>query len=172
VLALLCGTALAAEQNDWTIVPGQRLGPITAKTTRQDLDRLFGRSNINDRDVDVEEGPEPVTVCLPGSTQYLSRFCGTANSQVAESATIWLKSPHLYGKIVLMKKTLNIDDELLREAKAACGAATDTETIRIGLQALIRAKAYERLRSLLGTERSVRDVPRRRPSALHGPRGR
>jgi hypothetical protein len=29
-----------------------------------------------------------------------------------------------------MKKTLNIDDKLFAEAKAACGAATDTETVR------------------------------------------
>jgi hypothetical protein len=33
-----------------------------------------------------------------------------------------------------MKKTFNLDDKLFREAKVACGAATDTETIRLGLE--------------------------------------
>jgi hypothetical protein len=61
-----------------------------------------------------------------------------------------------------VKKTLNIDDDLLREARTACGAATDTETIRLGLEGLIRHAAYQRLRSLLGTEPNARDVPRRR----------
>lgn len=61
-----------------------------------------------------------------------------------------------------MKKTLHIDAETLREAKRACGASTDTETVRMGLEALIRSAAYQRLRKLRGVEKTVRDVPRRR----------
>jgi len=63
-----------------------------------------------------------------------------------------------------MKKTLIIDDELLREAKSASGATTDTETIRLGLKAVIREAAYQRLRALRGSEPGARDVPRRRLS--------
>ena len=61
-----------------------------------------------------------------------------------------------------MKKTFNVDENLLKEAKAACGAGTDTETLRLGLEALVRHAAYERLRGLLGSEPGARDVPRRR----------
>lgn len=61
-----------------------------------------------------------------------------------------------------MKKTLHIDDEMLREAKKATGAATDTQTVRLGLEALIRHAAYERLRKLRGSETAATDVPRRR----------
>ena len=61
-----------------------------------------------------------------------------------------------------MKKTLNLDEKLFREAKAACGATTDTETVRLGLEALVRRAAYQRLRSLLGSEPNAQDVPRRR----------
>ena len=61
-----------------------------------------------------------------------------------------------------MKKTLNIDPKLLKDAKAACGAKTDTEAVRQGLQALVRRAAYERARTFLGTETEVVDVPRRR----------
>ena len=61
-----------------------------------------------------------------------------------------------------MKKTLHIDERLLAEARAASHARTDTETVRLGLEALVRSAAHERLRALRGTDRKVADVPRRR----------
>ena len=61
-----------------------------------------------------------------------------------------------------MKKTFTVDDKLFTEAKAACGAKMDTETVRLGLEALVRHAAYERLRGLLGSEPCAQDVPRRR----------
>jgi Arc/MetJ family transcription regulator len=61
-----------------------------------------------------------------------------------------------------MKKTFNVDEKLFKEARAACGATTDTETVRLGLEALVRHAAYERLRALGGSEPGARDVPRRR----------
>jgi Arc/MetJ family transcription regulator len=64
-----------------------------------------------------------------------------------------------------MKKTLHIDDSLLRDAKAACGATTDTDTVRLGLEALVRRGAYERLRALRGSEPRARETPRRRERA-------
>lgn len=63
---------------------------------------------------------------------------------------------------MVVKKTFNLDEKLFQEAKAACGAANDTETVRLGLEALVRHAAYQRLRALLGTEPGARDVPRRR----------
>lgn len=64
-----------------------------------------------------------------------------------------------------MKKTLHIDDQLLRHAKLASGAKTDTDTVRLGLEALVRRGAYDRLRALRGSEPQARDVPRRRERA-------
>jgi Arc/MetJ family transcription regulator len=64
-----------------------------------------------------------------------------------------------------MKKTLHIEDELFEQAKSVSGATTDTETVRLGLQALVRHAAYERLRTLRGTEPHAQDVPRRREKA-------
>jgi len=64
-----------------------------------------------------------------------------------------------------MKKTLHIDEGLLREARSASGAKTDTETVRLGLEALVRQAAYERLRALRGKEPRATDVPRRREPA-------
>jgi len=64
-----------------------------------------------------------------------------------------------------MKKTLRIDDRLLRNAKSACGAKTDTHTVRLGLEALVRHGAYERLRALRGSEPHARETRRRRERA-------
>jgi len=61
-----------------------------------------------------------------------------------------------------MKTTLHIDEHLLREARSASGASTDTETVRLGLEALVRRRAYERLRALRGSEPGASEVPRRR----------
>ena len=71
-----------------------------------------------------------------------------------------------------MKKTLNIDDKLIEEAKLACGAATDTDTVRLGLLSLVRHAAYERLQALRGSEPDAQDVPRRREPAIAAPRSR
>jgi Arc/MetJ family transcription regulator len=70
--------------------------------------------------------------------------------------------PSLYGTIICMKKTLHIDEALLADARSACQATTDTETIRLGLEALVRHAAYERLLRLRGSEPHAKDVPRRR----------
>jgi Arc/MetJ family transcription regulator len=59
-----------------------------------------------------------------------------------------------------MKKTLNIDEELLREAKEACGAKTDVDAVRQGLEALVRHAAYQRSREYLGSEKNAVDVRR------------
>jgi Arc/MetJ family transcription regulator len=64
--------------------------------------------------------------------------------------------------MVWMKKTLHIDEHLLRDARSASGAKTDTDTVRLGLEALVRRGSYERLRALRGSEPHARDVRRRR----------
>ena len=61
-----------------------------------------------------------------------------------------------------MKKTLHIDETLLRDARAVVGAKSDTHTVQLGLEALVRQGAYERLRALRGTEPRATEVPRRR----------
>ncbi len=64
-----------------------------------------------------------------------------------------------------MKKTLHIDENLLSEARTATGATTDTETVRMGLEALVKHAAYQRLSALAGSEPHARDLPRRRGPA-------
>ena len=80
-----------------------------------------------------------------------------------------LSGLYVYGIRRCMKKTLHIDDALLASARAACGAGTDTETVRLGLEALLRRAAYERLRALRGSEPAAQPAPRRRekPARKH-----
>jgi Arc/MetJ family transcription regulator len=61
-----------------------------------------------------------------------------------------------------MKKTMHLDEKLLRDAKKACGAKTDTEVVRLALEGLVRSAAYKRLATLMGSEPDAKDVPRRR----------
>lgn len=68
-LMLLASCLLAfrttPDENDWLIVPGKRAGPITAKTTRSGLVRIFGTQNVSDEDVTVtEDGFQAGTIIL------------------------------------------------------------------------------------------------------------
>ena len=69
--------------------------------------------------------------------------------------------PYMHGIIVWMKKTLHIDEQLLRDAKSASGARTDTDTVRLGLEALVRHGA---IRASSGASR-IGTARTRRPAA-------
>jgi hypothetical protein len=75
-----------------------------------------------------------------------------------------LIKPYRYGIIICMKKTFNIDAKLLKQAREACGASTATDTIRLGLEALVRRAAGERMIAYFGSESDAlqHEVPRRR----------
>jgi Arc/MetJ family transcription regulator len=61
-----------------------------------------------------------------------------------------------------MKKTMHIDEKLLRDARRVTGAKTDTETVRLGLAALVRRHAFQELIKLIGSEPNAKAAPRRR----------
>lgn len=61
-----------------------------------------------------------------------------------------------------MEKPLFVDCELLAAARAACGVESLEETIVLGLRALLRKQAYERLAALRGSEPNAELIPRRR----------
>jgi hypothetical protein len=56
--AALTIAGCAAQTNDWLIVPGKRVGPINASTTRADLVRLFGAANVTEGETSIADtGP-------------------------------------------------------------------------------------------------------------------
>ena len=61
-----------------------------------------------------------------------------------------------------MRTTVNLDDDLLDEARRLTGMAERTALIHEGLRALIARESARRLARLGGTEPDVRQVPRRR----------
>lgn len=42
--------------NDWALVPGVRVGPITAGTVREDLNRWFPPDAVEDDEIELDEG--------------------------------------------------------------------------------------------------------------------
>ena len=61
-----------------------------------------------------------------------------------------------------MRTTLNIDDEILKEASRLTGIKEKTALVRLGLEALIALESSKRLAKLGGTEKELRSIPRRR----------
>jgi len=61
-----------------------------------------------------------------------------------------------------MRTTLNIEDELLKKAKRLTGIQEKTSLVRLGLEALIARESGKRLAMLGGTEKNLKQVPRRR----------
>lgn len=74
-----------------------------------------------------------------------------------------LTDMHAYGKLMHMRTTLIIDDELLKRAQELTGLREKTAVLRAGLQALITRESAKRLAALGGSERVLKPVPRRRP---------
>ena len=62
-----------------------------------------------------------------------------------------------------MRTTLNIDDELLRQAAKLTGVSEKTSLVRMGLEALVSRESARRLVKLGGSEKRLMPIRRRRP---------
>ena len=61
-----------------------------------------------------------------------------------------------------MRTTLNIDDQILEKASFLTGIKEKTSLVKLGLEALIERESSKRLAMLGGTEKELRNIPRRR----------
>lgn len=61
-----------------------------------------------------------------------------------------------------MRTTLNIDDELLKEAAEFTGIKEKTALVHAGLKALVSREAARRLAALRGSQPDLEHIPRRR----------
>jgi len=61
-----------------------------------------------------------------------------------------------------MRTTLNIKDDLIKKASRLTGIREKTNLVRLGLEALIALESGKRLAKLGGTEKKLRNIPRRR----------
>ena len=61
-----------------------------------------------------------------------------------------------------MRTTVNLDDELLAQAREMTGIKSNTEVLREALKALVQRESARRLAKLKGSGPGLRPVPRRR----------
>jgi hypothetical protein len=66
-----------------------------------------------------------------------------------------------YIKEEEMRTTLNIKDELVKKASNLTGIKEKTSLVNLGLEALIAMESSKRLAKLGGTEKKLKDIPRR-----------
>ncbi len=57
---------------------------------------------------------------------------------------------------------MNIDDQILEKASILTGITEKTSLVRLGLEALIARESSKRLALLGGTEKQLRNIPRRK----------
>ncbi len=62
-----------------------------------------------------------------------------------------------------MRTTLNLDEELIEEARKLTGIHEKTALLHAGLRALVAREAALRLAAMGGSEPDIRPIPRRRP---------
>lgn len=67
--------------------------------------------------------------------------------------------------LMCMRTTLNIDDQLLKRAAKLSGVSEKTTLVRLGLEALIAQESAKRLAALGGTEKELKNIPRRKSLA-------
>ncbi len=60
-----------------------------------------------------------------------------------------------------MRTTLNIDNDMLAKAVALTGIKEKTSLIHLGLEALIARESSKRLAMLGGSEKTLKEIPRR-----------
>ncbi len=61
-----------------------------------------------------------------------------------------------------MRTTLNIDDRLIDKASSMTGIKEKTTLVKLGLEALIARESARRLAKLGGTQKQLKNIPRRK----------
>jgi Arc/MetJ family transcription regulator len=79
----------------------------------------------------------------------------------------WLciKMPYLcisLDEVKSMRTTLNIEDNLIDQASKMTGIKEKTTLVKLGLEALIARESAKRLARLGGSEKQLKQIPRRR----------
>jgi Arc/MetJ family transcription regulator len=83
-------------------------------------------------------------------------------------ATLFLPScsrMHESCILIRMRTTLNINDDLLKQAARLSGITEKTAVVHAGLEALVARESAKRLAALGGCEPRLQKIRRRRPQA-------
>jgi Arc/MetJ family transcription regulator len=98
--------------------------------------------------------------CLKSIFRFSANGCAIP-AQISKKC-IWLICTYRYSIIVCMKTTMNLRDELVKEAMAATGIREKTALVHLGLEELVQRAARERLIKMGGSDPSAKLPPRRR----------
>jgi Arc/MetJ family transcription regulator len=89
-----------------------------------------------------------------------------------ETQSLPKKSPcvdmHQYGRMMHMRTTMILDDELIDEARRLTGLSEKTAIVHAGLEALIARESARRLANLGGSDVRATAPPRRRLAPRRG----
>jgi Arc/MetJ family transcription regulator len=61
-----------------------------------------------------------------------------------------------------VRTTLNIEDNLIEKASKMTGIKEKTTLVKLGLEALIARESARRLSKMGGTQKQLREIPRRK----------
>ena len=64
-----------------------------------------------------------------------------------------------------MRTTLNIDDDLIKEASSLTNVKEKTKLVRMGLESLIAMESARKLAKLGASEKDLDNIPRRKSKA-------
>ena len=100
--------------------------------------------------------------------RYWSLRAATPLEEVTADIHEFVELTYASRKDILMhmRTTLNIDSALIKEAAKLTGISEKTSLVRMGLEALISRESARRLADLGGTEKQLRQIPRRRSGKL------
>ena len=90
---MMSAGAFQANAQNWQIVPGTSVGPITRSTSEKELIKIFGARNVKREAVDVGEGEtQQGTILFPNDPQRKVFTCGGTrrhgnNRRVSRSGT-------------------------------------------------------------------------------------
>ena len=83
----------------------------------------------------------------------------------SSSCSTLLTNAYYLCIFICMRTTLNIDDQILSKAAKLTGISEKTALVRLGLEALIAQESAKRLASLGGSEKDLKNIPRRKSFA-------
>lgn len=89
--ALSLATGQSGTANDFLVVPGVRVGPITAKTVRTDLKGLFPAATIDEQELELDEGMVfPATMVDKGNQSQSLAIVWTGKTADAHPKQVYL----------------------------------------------------------------------------------
>lgn len=140
------------------------LYPKRSKSPSIELENHSWQASKNSQKAQPPEGPIHALPRENGPAATLLPICLGLHVHSRSNLSGYLT--HMHGSCIFvhMRTTLNIDDQLLKQASKLTGVAEKTQLVRLGLEALVARASAQRLAELGGSEPRLKPIRRRRSS--------